>query len=121
MVRRQEMNDLKKHMKINVGDKKLLLLDQFFDKNGECRDVSTFNSEYLSKILIDLNEMMICNHNDKNHRARFMCHSCYHTIGNTKKATKCKHKNKSNHSKGMCKSCYHKSYYVNRSPGTDSK
>ena len=47
MVKRQQINDTKKNTKINVGDKKLMFLDPFFDKEGNCKDVSNFNTQYL--------------------------------------------------------------------------
>lgn len=40
-----------------------------------------------------------------------MCHSCYHSLGNSRMATKCGHTHRPHHSRGLCKNCYHQSYY----------
>lgn len=55
--------------------------------------------------------MGACLHDERKHRAKFLCHFCYLIKGNKKKATECPHKNRTHHSRGLCKSCYQRTYY----------
>ena len=47
-----------------------------------------------------------CKHVNKKFCAKLMCKSCYHKIGNERKATDCIHTDRAHYSKGVCKYCY---------------
>ena len=71
------------------------------------------SKQSLVKILRSLRSMSICQHDNRRHKAKFMCHFCYLNKGNQLKATGCKHTNRTHHSRGLCKSCYQLTYYKN--------
>jgi hypothetical protein len=66
---------------------------------------------FFMKVLRSLKSMSVCSHDNRRHKAKFMCHFCYLNKGNQQKATECQHKNRTHHSRGLCKSCYQKVYY----------
>lgn len=51
-----------------------------------------------------------CPHIDKDHYAKGMCNTCYHTLGRQTLATACPHLDLKSYAKGLCKSCYFKRY-----------
>ena len=96
----------------SVLSKKLNYFESFQDKFGNLKeDWTNKGSEYFLLIRKNLAFMEICQHNTRKCRAKFMCHSCYHALGNSRIATKCGHPDRAHHSRGMCKNCYHRSYY----------
>ena len=89
-------------------------LQLFFGEDGQPLDDLFDGSKtphYLRTILLNLDAMATCQHNDRKHRAKFLCHFCYLMKGNQKKATECPHKDRTHHSRGLCKSCYQRTYY----------
>ena len=96
----------------SVGAKKIEYLQQFFNADGQLINFSDDNTPlYLKTVLSNLDQMDTCQHDERKHRAKFMCHFCYLIKGNKKKATECPHKNRTHHSRGLCKSCYQRTYY----------
>ena len=59
----------------------------------------------------NIEQMKVCNHDDRKHKAKFVCHFCYMANGNQRKATLCKHTNRTHQARGLCKSCYQKVLY----------
>lgn len=92
----------KKSKKNSVGQVQEYHLDQV------CR---WFN---LNKKQVSNLDVFCCKHIEKRHRAKFMCHSCYHQKGNTKKAVACEHSDRPHYSQGLCKNCYLKDFYNKR-------
>lgn len=68
----------------------------------------------LNKKQVQMLDVFCCKHTEKRHRAKFMCHSCYHQKGNTKKAVACQHSDRPHYSQGLCKNCYLKDFYNKR-------
>ena len=96
----------------SVLAKKLNFFAQFFDKHGQLSKATGPESQrYWQSHQDTIVNLEICEHLTRKQRAKFMCHSCYHSQGNSRLATKCGHTNKPHHSRGLCKNCYHKSYY----------
>lgn len=96
-----------------VFAKKMEYLKQFLDQDG--KPMASFCAgktlTCLRALLANLDSMHGCQHDDRKHRAKLMCHFCYLTKGNKKRATDCPHKNRTHHSRGLCKSCYQRTYY----------
>ena len=87
-------------------------LNKYFDQDDIVDyDLEDKNQKDVEQMLENLGDISVCPHLDRVHRARFMCHSCYHGRGNLLKAWKCSHTDMPHHSSGMCKHCYHQQYY----------
>lgn len=92
-----------------MGYKKNKFIHKYFDQDDNLvMNLDDKDANYITDLLESLADLAVCPHLDRIHRAKFMCHSCYHGRGNLLKAWKCEHKDKPNHSNGMCKKCYHK-------------
>ena len=98
-----------------VGAKKLKFLNQYFSDEGELKlDLADKDAKFFSQLLENIVDMNCCTHFERAHRARHMCHSCYHGRGNQLKAWKCSHTDMPHHSSGLCKVCYHQHYYKHK-------
>ena len=98
-----------------VAFKKITYLNQFFDNEDKLKlMVEDKNFKFLNQLMENMVDMSVCQHLERAHRAKFMCHSCYHGRGNPYKAWLCEHKSRPNHSNGKCKACYHKQYYKHK-------
>ncbi len=62
----------------------------------------------------DMKDYFICNHLEKKHYAKNMCHNCYHRKGKSRMAHACEHKTRPHYSNGLCQSCYLAQYYLKR-------
>ena len=62
----------------------------------------------------DMKNYFVCDHLDRKHYAKKMCHSCYHRKGKSRMAHACEHKTKPHYSNGMCQTCYLAQYYRRR-------
>lgn len=83
-------------------------LTKYYDHHDRVDiDLNNQNSKAIEELLDNLVDITICPHLDRLHRARFMCHTCYHRRGNLVKAWKCSHSESPHHSNGLCKLCYH--------------
>ena len=99
----------------SVGGRKLSYLKEMFTEDDKLEiDVGQKNLNFLDKLLGKMADFSVCKHLERVHRARFMCHSCYHHRGNLKLAWKCAHVDKPHHSNGLCKKCFHQRYYRQR-------
>ena len=76
------------------------LTDENFSKKFKKNSVGQVQNYHLHQVCeyFDLSkkelkklDVFCCKHTEKRHRAKFMCHSCYHQKGNTKKASACEH------------------------------
>ena len=86
VIKLTDENFSKKFKKNSVGQVQNYHLDQvceYFD---------------LSKKELKKLDVFCCKHTEKRHRAKFMCHSCYHQKGNTKKASACEHSDRPHYS-----------------------
>lgn len=97
----------------SVGGKKIKFLNEFFCEEDDSLniDLDDKSIKFMEEMLGRLADMSICSHVNRAHRARFMCHTCYHKLGNIVKAWNCAHIDRPHHSNGTCKACYHKKYF----------
>lgn len=102
VIKLTDERSIKKLKKNSVGQVQDYHLDQV------CRWFD-LNKKEVQKL-----DVFCCKHTEKRHRAKFMCHSCYHQKGNTKKAIACEHKDRPHYSQGLCKNCYLKDFYNKR-------
>ena len=92
--------------------KKINYMNQFYNSNDELSaNLKLYSIEYLENVHESIENMYLCNHHMRKHRAKFLCNSCYHSKGNVSMATKCSHTHLPHHARGLCKNCYHRSYY----------
>ena len=108
----------------SVMAKKLEYIDQFYNTNNQLVDFEYRGLAYVRQVQKSLALMDVCEHHTRKCRAKFMCHSCYHSLGNSKFASKCGHTDKPHHSRGLCKNCYHRTYYnkkmqIRKNAGSD--
>ena len=97
-------------------------LNKYFDEDGQLvLDLNNTTLSQMNSLLDNIADIKVCQHVDRVHRARFMCHSCYHERGNMVKAWTCGHFNRPHHSNGICKKCYHHQYYTQRKCTQENK
>ena len=100
---------------MSVGGKKMKYLKHFFSEEDKLKaNMGKKNFRQLDQLLDQMADFSVCQHLTRVHRARYMCHSCYHNRGNLTKAWNCEHTDKPHHSNGVCKPCYHQQYYKHK-------